>query len=268
MVDFGQGISGDFAMAAETIGNFAPNTGRFGPTDARERNFFLALLACIWIGVAGGFGTDLVDHITTGAPGYPPIVHVHGALFSAWLLLLSVQIFLIRGGHRSLHRRLGMVGAFMVPAMLVLGFAASWVSHVARYTPEAPHTAFFSMEIGSLLSFGGLAGAGLWLRNSPAGHKRLMLLSTLSLGSAGFTRLWDYLFGDVLGTGFWPILIEFYSVSDLLIVALGAHDLIRHHRLHPAYLAGACWIIALQLGDTGLYFSPTWQAFAPHLIGR
>jgi len=268
MLDFAGSITGGFGMTTETMGNFAPRTGGFGPTDARERNFFLALLAGIWIGVVGGFGTDILDHIKTGAPAYLPIVHVHAAVFSAWLLLLSAQIFLIRGGHRALHRRLGMAAAVMVPAMLVLGFAAAWVSHVARYTPEAPHTAFFSIEIGSLLSFGGLAGAGLWLRKSPAGHKRLMLLSTLGLSTAGFARLWDFVFGDLLGEGFWPFFIEFSSAADLLILALGVHDLIRHRRLHPAYLAGVVWILIIQLGGTGLYFSPAWRAFAPHLIGH
>jgi len=250
------------------MGDLAPRKGGFGPTDSRERNFFLALLACIWIGIVGGFGTDILDHINSGAPAYLPMVHVHAAVFSAWLLLLSIQIFLIRGGHRALHRRLGMAAAFMVPAMLVLGFAAAWASHVALYTPEAPHTAFFSIQLGSLLSFGGLAGAGLWLRKSPTGHKRLMLLSTLDLSSAGFGRLWDYMIGDLLGDGFWPLLIEIYSVSDLLILTLGIHDLMRHRRLHPAYLAGVGWILAIQLGDVGLYFSPAWRAFAPHLIGH
>ena len=268
MLGFETNIIGGSEMTAETMGEFTPRTGGFGPTDARERNFFLALLAGIWIGVVGGFGTDILDHIKTGAPAYLPIVHVHAAVFSAWLLLLSAQIFLIRGGHRALHRRLGMAAAVMVPAMLVLGFAAAWVSHVARYTPEAPHTAFFSIEIGSLLSFGGLAGAGLWLRKSPAGHKRLMLLSTLGLSTAGFARLWDFVFGDLLGEGFWPFFIEFSSAADLLILALGVHDLIRHRRLHPAYLAGVVWILIIQLGGTGLYFSPAWRAFAPHLIGH
>jgi hypothetical protein len=243
-------------MTAETTVQFARRGDGFGPTDATERNFFLVLLAGIWIGVIGGFGTDIIDHIRTAAPAYHPLVHVHAAVFVAWLVLLTTQIFLIRVRRVALHRRLGMAAAYMVPAMLVLGAAAAWAVHIQRYTPEHPGTAFFSIELGSLLTFGVLAGAGLWRRAAPSAHKRLMLLSTLSLSSAGFARLWDFLFN------------EFYLAADLLILALGLHDLVRHRRLHPAYLAGTGWILATELAATGLYFSPAWRAFAPALIGH
>jgi hypothetical protein len=255
-------------MTAETTVRFARRGNGFGPTDARERNFFLVLLACIWIGIVGGFGTDILDHIRKAEPAYHPLVHVHAAVFGAWLVLVTAQISLIRMRRVAIHRRLGMAAAYLIPAMLVLGVAAAWVVHAERYTPEHPGTAFFSIELTSLLSFGALAGTGLWRRADLAAHKRLMLLSTLSLSSAGFARLWDFLFGDLLGDGFWPFFIEFYAAADLLVLALGLHDLARHRRLHLAYLAGTAWIVINQAVGTGLYFSPAWRAFAPALIGH
>lgn len=255
-------------MTAETTVRFAGRGNGFGPTDATERNFFLFLLAGIWIGIVGGFGTDILDHVRTGAPDYHPLVHVHAAVFVAWLVLLTTQVLLIRSRRVALHRRLGMTAAYLVPAMLVLGAAAAWAVHIERYTPENPHTAFFSVELTSLLAFGGLAGAGLWRRADAAGHKRLMLLSTLALSGAGFARLWDFIVGDLLGNGFWSLFLELYLVNGLLILALGLHDLTRYRRLHPAYLAGVGWILANDLAGAGLYFSPAWRAFAPALIGH
>jgi hypothetical protein len=156
----------------------------------------------------------------------------------------------------------------MVPVMLMLGSAAAWAVHIQNYTPEQPHTAFFSIEISSLLTFGVLAGAGLWQRAHPAAHKRLMLLSTIYLSSAGFARLWDFAVGDLLGDGFWPFFVEMYLAADLLVLALGLHDFVRRRRLHPAYLAGVGWILVNEVGAVGLYFSPAWRAFAPTLIGH
>ena len=255
-------------MAAETTIQSVSRTGGFGPTDARERNFFLFLLAGIWIGVVGGFGSDIADHVRTGARPYLPIVHVHAVAFVAWLFLLTSQILLIRMRRVALHRRLGIAAAYMVPVMLLLGMAAAWAVHFQKYTPEQPHTAFFSVEISSLLTFGVLAGAGLWQRGDSAAHKRLMLLSTIYLSSAGFARLWDFMVGDALGDGFWPFFTELYLAVDLLVLALGLHDFVRRRRLHPAYLAGVGWIFVNEVGSVGLYFSPAWRAFAPALIGH
>ena len=268
VLGFRHNVAEMFHMAVETAADFAPRNGEFGPTDRRERNFFLVLLAGIWVGILGGFGTDLADHLRGNDPPYPLLVHIHAAVFVGWLVLLTGQLLLVRNGRTDLHRRLGLATAWLVPVMLLAGLGASWASHLARYTPEAPHTAFLSVELSGLLTFGVLAGAGLRLHRTPAAHKRLMLLSTICLSTAGFARLWDATIGDLLGEGFWPLFAELNSGADLLILALGIHDLVRHGRLHPAYIAGAAWAVALEFGELGLFFSPAWRAFAPHLIGR
>jgi len=49
-----------------------------------------------------------------GAP--ESIFYVHGVAFTAWLLLLLAQTSLVTAGRVDVHRRLGWVGAALVPS--------------------------------------------------------------------------------------------------------------------------------------------------------
>ena len=255
-------------MAAETTLDFPPRSGGFALSHAWDRNFFLALLVLIWLSILVGFGLDMENHIRTNEAAYPLIVHVHAAIFVGWLLLLTAQIWLIRMRNPTLHRRLGLAGAALIPLMALVGLAAAWVQHLHKYTPEAPHTAFLSVEITSITMFVPLAAAALLRRGDPSAHKRLILLSTLSLTTAGFARVWDYTIGDAFGDGMWVFAVQLYLAVDLLILAFGGYDLATRRRLHPAYLPATGWILVNQIAAITLYFSPAWRTFAPHLIGH
>ena len=49
-----------------------------------------------------------------------------------------------------------------------------------------------------------------------------------------------------------------YLGNDLLVLGLGAYDWITRRRLHPAYVAGVAWTLALQLTAASLLLSPGW----------
>jgi hypothetical protein len=91
-----------------------------------------------------------------------------------------------------------------------------------------------------------------------------MLLGLIYISDAGFARLLN---GAVapLALGEWGAL---YLGSDLLMLGLGVYDLATRARLHPAYIAGAVWMIALQTTALVLLGNPTWKALSLHLIGR
>lgn len=255
-------------MAAETTLDFPPRTGGFAPSHAWDRNFFLTLLVLIWLPILSGFGLDMANHVQTQEAAYPLMVHVHAVVYVGWLLLLTAQIWLIRVRKPALHRRLGLTGAAFVPLMVLVGLGAAWVQHINHYTPEAPHTAFFSVEITSVTMFAPLAAYALLRRGDPSAHKRLILLATLSLMSAGFGRLWDYTIGDVFGPGEWAFAAQLYLGVGLLVLLLGGYDLMARKRLHPVYLPAAGWILLNQTASVLLFFSPAWRAFTPHLIGH
>lgn len=237
----------------------------FAPQHPADRNFFLTLVALMWLGIISGFGLDVVDHFRRSTHAYPLIVHVHALLFVGWLVLLTVQLLLVRGRRLDIHRRLGMLAAWMIPVMVVAGLATAWT--VQRQFAPLGDPQFISINLTDMLGFSTLAAAGLMLRRDPSAHKRLILLSTLYLSTAGFARLWLLTIGGVGTNHFWGFFVAYNIGGDVLIAGLGAHDLVTRGRLHPAYITGALWILANELVAAWLYFAPWWKPVAAKLIG-
>jgi hypothetical protein len=255
-------------MSVEALGRTAPPAAPFAPQHATDRNALLALLVLTWAGIIGGFGLDVIDHIRHTDPAYPLIVHVHALLFTGWLVLLTVQMLLVRGRRLDLHRRLGLVMAWLIPVMVVVALATAWTvqrQFAALPVPQDPQ--FLSINLTDMLGFATLAGAAILLRRDPSAHKRLMLLSLFYLSTAGFARLWLLTIGPAGTDHFWGFFIAYNMGGNIAIVLLGAYDLVTRGRLHPAYVAGAGWVLANELAAAWLYFSPGWKAISLKLLG-
>ncbi|MBS0334656.1 MAG: hypothetical protein JSS35_17945 [Proteobacteria bacterium] len=52
----------------------------------------------------------------------------------------------------------------------------------------------------------------------------------------------------------------------VLILGLGVYDLITRRRLHPAYLIGLIWIVAMQATAITLYHNAAWKSLAASWI--
>jgi hypothetical protein len=242
--------------------------GRFSARPIADRNAFLAFTAMVWIAVLSGFGTDSFHHLLKYGLDYPLIVHFHAVAFVGFLVLFTVQVALIRNGRADIHRRLGVAGAVLGCAMLVLGPATAIVVDAGRYAAKGTTPEFLAVQLTDILAFGTLAGTGLLLRGAPSAHKRLMMLALIYISDAGFARLLNGIASAPLGHGFWGDMVGLYLGSDLLVLGLGAYDLLTRRTLHPAYILGAGWMIALQLTARAGLHSPTWKAFTLHLIGH
>lgn len=240
----------------------------FAPFHKADRGFFLAMTALIWLGILGGFGSDIVRHINAHEAAYPLIVHVHAAAFVGWLALFTVQVGLIRAGQSALHRRLGLFAIALAAAMIVLGPATAVVVDARKYvaTHEAP--TFISVQLNDIVVFTLLTGSALLFRRTPAIHKRLMLLSLVQISDAGFARWWGDAAEGLLGRAYFGEFVAMYAGPDLLLLGFGAYDLATRGRLHPAYLAGAAVILAGQLTAIWLWLSPFWAGVSTHLIGK
>src|SRR5665213_2049530 len=250
-------------MSVEAIARTPRPTAPFARQRPADRNVFLALLALTWVGIIGGFGLDMADHTRHSARAYPPIVHLHAFLFVGWLVLLTTQLLLVRGHRLDLHRRLGMAAAWLIPVMVVVALATAWtVQRQVALLPGQHAPQFISINLTDMLGFATLAGAGLALRRDPSAHKRLMLLSTFYLGTAGFARLWLLTIGPAGTDSFWGFFIAYNLGGDIAIVLLGIYDLATRGRLHPAYVLGAGWILANELAAAWLFFIPGWKAIS------
>jgi hypothetical protein len=233
-----------------------------------DRNAFLFLVALIWVGVLSGFGTDSFQHVSKHGLDYPLIVHFHAVAFVSWLVLFTTQVLLIRNGRYDLHRRLGLAAIGLAAAMVVLGPATALTMDGARYVATGKTPEFLGVQFTDILAFATLTGAGILLRGTPAAHKRLMLLGLIYISDAGFARLLNGFAAAPLGDGYWGEFAGLYLGSDLLMLGLGAYDLVTRRRLHPAYVIGVTWMIALQLTAQHLLHSPAWKALTLHMIGH
>src|ERR1017187_5940668 len=92
------------------------------------------------------------------AKTFPPIVHFHAVAFVSWLVLFTVQVFLIRFKRLSVHRRLGMAMVWLAGVMVVLGpSTALTVQHQSMNQPRAD-PAFLSIQFTDILAFSGQIG--------------------------------------------------------------------------------------------------------------
>jgi hypothetical protein len=230
----------------------------------QDRKIYVVWIAIIWAAIISGFGLD-VGRYMAERPAPPPLLHFHAAVYVIWLVLVSVQIFLVEAGDIRRHRTLGWATAILSAVMVPLGLAAAFVDQArqagtSEYTPQ-----FLSLEFEEMFAFSTFVIAGiLWRRNPPA-HKRLMILSAIAISDAGFARLWIIAFKLTLPGVFGWWLQYFWGIA-LMLIAMGAWDIWKRGRVHPAVLAGAALLWGGQWIAAELFFSPGWKTMMVALV--
>jgi hypothetical protein len=215
-------------------------------------------LACF-----AGFAPSYYLKAHFGTPALKPLIHVHGLLFTTWMLLLIVQTSLVAAGRVQLHRRLGFAGAVLVVLMVASGAAVAYMRG-KTVTPGIPHEAvlgFLAIAVVALIVFPILIGAAVYFRRNAGAHKRLMLLGTTVFLTAAVHRLLMWLIDPAVSP---PV---FYGATDLFIVAMGVYDLISRGRIHAATLWGGLLIIVAQAASLLLAGSTMWMTFAHWITG-
>src|SRR5687768_9901467 len=86
-----------------------------------ERLFYTGMAVAFVITVFAGFARTyyLRPYFTDGS--LIPLLHLHGLVFTLWLLLLLTQTALIAAKRTGIHRRLGIAGAVLAVLMVVVG---------------------------------------------------------------------------------------------------------------------------------------------------
>ena len=102
-----------------TIGELPREVGRV--RNRRGRWFFAGFALAVAATVFIGFSRTYYLREVFAGPPLPMLFHVHGALFTAWVLLFITQAILIAQRRARTHRTLGMAAALLVPPMLVTG---------------------------------------------------------------------------------------------------------------------------------------------------
>lgn len=214
------------------------------------RPFYL-IMSLLMAGVFVAGFSHTVPGDLAASPGLPLLLHVHGAVFTLWVLLFVAQPAFIVRGSAALHRRIGWVGAGLAAAMVVMGLAATLYAVRHDMIPSFfPPTVFLVMNGLGIIVFGGLVAAGVRLRRRAESHKRLMLCATVSILGPGLGRALPMAsFGAAA-----PLVM--FGVIALFAFAGPAFDLIRLRRVHPAYLWGVATILISEIAIGPLAFAP------------
>ena len=244
-------------------GAMARRPGKPGRKGA-DRKIYIGWIAIVWAAIISGFGLDFGRYMTE-RPVPPPILHFHAAVYVVWLVLVSVQIFLVEKGDIRRHKTLGWATAILSAFMVPLGLAAALVDQARQVGAPDYAPQFLSLEFGEMIGFSVFIAAGILWRKNLAAHKRLMILSAVAISDAGFARLWLMGFkATVPGHfGWW---LQFYWGIALMLIAMMAWDWWKRGKVHPAVLAGAALLWTNQFIATQLFFSPSWKAMMVALV--
>src|ERR1700733_14403292 len=68
-----------------------------------------------------GFSKNFYFRAWIGTRPITAMVHVHGLVMTAWIMLFLTQTFLVANGRANLHRKLGIARAFLAFIVVMLG---------------------------------------------------------------------------------------------------------------------------------------------------
>lgn len=181
-------------------------------------------------------------------------LQLHGIALTAWFALFLVQALLVRRGGIALHRRLGVLGAVIVaavvPSSLVVLFDIVHAWRAAGMDVDAQRQLLSMIvwgNLGAVLAFTLFFVRGVLKRRVADAHKRLMLLASISIISPAVSRimllpalgLQDPIMATVLG-------------SVVLVLVLAVFDLVSRRRLHRETLWGVPFYLFAQFGPVFL----------------
>jgi hypothetical protein len=220
--------------------------------------FFPGMAVLILASVIVGFGPSYYWAGVFKAPLPNLLIHIHGAVFSCWILLLIAQTSLVAAGRVDVHRRLGLLGFGLACLMVMLGLLAATdfqLRHFATGDLGLRVRAFYAVPLTSMLAFSTLIYFAFRNRFNPAAHKRLILIATIAILDAAFDR--------------WPVPVawwghratSFICVIPLLLLMMG-YDYWSTGKVHRATIWASIFLVVLQQLRDPIGRSVPFQAFA------
>ena len=224
-----------------------------------DNRFFAGMAVVSLVVIFLGFARTYYLAGIFKAPLPNPLVHIHGAVFSLWILLFIAQISLITVHRVDLHRRLGMSGFGLACLMVILGVLVATdrlARHVANPGTETVEEvrAFYAIPLADMLMFSTFVYLGFRNRTHPAVHKRLMLFAIFALLDAGFDR-WS-IFDP------YPLPVVHAVCFFPLLAVLMVYDMWSTGKLQRVTLWANGFLVAVQQLRHPFSHTAAWQAFA------
>lgn len=210
------------------------------PFVARSR-FFAVIALALAVFTVVGFSRTYYFRLLTDLPPLTALVQLHGAVFTAWLLVFVTQTRLIAARRVDLHVKLGIAAVAIALLVLVVGFLTMAVKasepriHPSGLTP----TQFTVVGVTSLGMFAAFVGLGIAFRRRAALHKRFMVLAMIAVLTPPSSRVLT-----LLGLReHWTYLVP--VIPTLFVAWCLIADWRRHRIVHPVFAIGGFAIISL-----------------------
>lgn len=258
-------------MSTEAVGHAAEGSPRAGVKGRRRQGrwFFAGFGIATATTVFVGFSQTYYFKKLFAAPSLPVLFHIHGALFTAWVLLFIAQAYLIAKARIAVHRKLGIVAGLLVLPMLITGVrvailaakgegplsAAVKRGDFAVALPPIPPLPGMIVPLVSVLLFSAFVAVGLLYRRRADVHKRWMALAAIAMLPPALGRAIGALTGITH-----PAL--FFGATLLFIGAMGVHDRRTLGRIHPVTLWGGLLLVASFPGRMAVGNTAPWLKFA------
>src|ERR1700686_3500552 len=209
------------------------------------------LLGSVFLGFARSYYLAGMFH----APLPSAIIHVHGALFSSWILFLLAQTTLVAAGRTDIHRRIGIAGFLLACLMVIVGVWAGTNALSRNFAPPGVDAkTFYVIPITDMLVFAVLVFFAYRARFDSAAHKRIIIIATVALMIAAIAR-WPI--PVVRGN---PLAAALASYAFLLMLV--AYDLWSTHKIHRATIWASVFLIFVQQIRFPIAQTAAWHAFA------
>ena len=230
------------------------------PARVNDRRLYILAAIITPLIVLAGFARTYYLKPFFSTPDLPGrIVHLHGIVMTTWVLLFIVQVSLVATRRTRVHQRLGIAGSVLAALVVVVGVLTALSAAARGATPGPPPLAFLVVPLGDMFVFAVLIGLALYFRRKPQLHKRLMLLAAINLLTPAIARIplsFIYNGGP----------LAFFGLTDLCLLGFVAYDTIKHRRLHPVFLWGSIFIVAMQPLRLLLAGTSLWMSFAAAMV--
>lgn len=230
----------------------------------RKSRFFLTMGIVGLVAIFVGFSKPFIIPVARQTFEAPLSIYIHAFFSLAWVLLFTVQSFLIKKKAFKLHVKLGFAGIFIaIMAGLSLLPVAKFV--IDRDLKLGLGETAYSNSVGLLttgLMFLTLVIFGIYFRKKSQIHKRLLLLATIVLLWPAWFRF-RHFFPDLPR----PDILFGLILSDSLIIIAWIWDRIENKSIHPSSLYPGLAIIIAQTMEVLMYDSFVWRKIGKLLYG-
>jgi hypothetical protein len=234
------------------------NAVRLAGNRSRSDNWFFSGMAfLILVTVFVGFARTYFLAGVFRAHLPAAIIHIHGAAFTCWILLLVAQVSLVSARRVDMHRKLGLAGFGLATLMVLLGvLAATNALSRGMSPPGFPLGAetFYAIPLADMVTFATLIYFAYRNRANPSSHKRLILIATIALmdaptGRPPFAVITGHQYMDSVFCMFFLLLLVAYDLWSL-------------RRVHRATIFAGLFMIIVEQVRVPIGMSAPWHHFA------